>query len=135
MNHWFQQLILGMLSREVPLHRWLARRLSFVHPNHSHHHPLKYKPHLCGIPIVICMMNWGRKWIKECIARRFRRKPRLVNGRQTSIAKELDTGGPMFYKWFDKIARQVYRDLHPDQPFIPEVELKTPKSKNPRNKK
>ncbi len=49
-------VILGMLSREAPLHRWLAH-LSFVPPNNSRHHPLKYKPHLCGIPIVMCMMN------------------------------------------------------------------------------
>jgi len=54
---------------------------------------------------------------------------------KTSIAKELGTGGPKFYKRFDEIARQVYRDLYPDQTFIPEVEPETPKSKNPRNKK
>ena len=53
---------------------------------------------------------------------------------KTSIAKELDTGGPMFYKRSDKIARQVYRDLYPDQTVIPEVEPETPKSKNQRNK-
>ncbi len=51
---------------------------------------------------------------------------------KTSIARELKTGGPKFYKRFDKIAIQVYRDLYPGQP---EVEPKTPKSKNQRNKK
>ncbi len=54
---------------------------------------------------------------------------------KTSIARELNTGGTNFYKRFDTIAIQVYRDLYPDQPFTPEVEPETPKSKNPRNKK
>ncbi len=59
----------------------------------------------------------------------------LLSKWKTSIVRQLETGGPIFYKRFDKIARQVYRDLYPDQPFIPEVEPKTPKSMNQRKKK
>ena len=55
---------------------------------------------------------------------------RALSTWKTSIARELNTGGTNFYKRFDTIAIQVYRDLYPDQTVIPEVELKTPKSKN-----
>ena len=53
-----------------------------------------------------------------------------LNRWKTPIAKKLKTGGAIFFKKFDDIARQVYRDLYPDQPFTLEEE-RTPSESVP----
>jgi hypothetical protein len=58
-----------------------------------------------------------------------------LNRWKTPIAKKLKTGGAIFFKKFDDIALQVYRDLYPDQPFILEEERTSKNPKKPRTKK